>query len=119
MHEMSIAASLLEIAEAEAKRQQCNRLLKIRVEYGAIAGIMPEALQMCFKALIQDTPHKMAVLELVCLPLRLRCPFCGAVFGGEGQESLWTPCPQCGEEFGHIVEQGKELLLARLEADRI
>ena len=55
-------------------------------------------------------------LVLVCLPLRLRCPFCGEVFGGEGQDALWQPCPGCGEQFGHVVEQGKELILSRLEA---
>lgn len=114
MHEMSIATSLLEIAETEAKAQGCSRLLKLEVRYGQISGIMPDALQLAFTALTSGSPHEGAILELVRVPLRLKCLFCGTVFsGGEGQ---FTPCPKCGEEFGHNVEQGKELLLASLEA---
>lgn len=116
MHEMSIAASLLEMASEEAAKQNCSQILRVRVEYGAISGIMPEALELSFQALTKGTPHEKAELELVRLPLRLRCPFCGARFGGEDQYALMDPCPQCGESFGHIVEQGRELLLARLEA---
>lgn len=116
MHEMSIAMSLLELAKAEAEKQRRKRIISLRVEYGAISGIMPDALDFCFKALVAGTIHENANLELVCLPLRLKCPLCGHVFGGEGKEALWEPCPKCGEFFGHIVEQGKELILARLEA---
>lgn len=113
---MSVAASLVEMAIEEASRNHCGRLTMVQAHYGAISGIMPEALSLCFEALVRGTPHEKARLELVELPLKLRCPFCGSVFGGEGKEAIWAPCPQCGESFGHIVEQGRELLLARIEA---
>ncbi|MBD5416605.1 MAG: hydrogenase maturation nickel metallochaperone HypA [Desulfovibrio sp.] len=116
MHEMSVAMSLLTLAEETAAGQGCTRLMRVRVEYGALAGIMPEALELCFEALTRGTAHEGAALELVCLPLRLRCVFCGTVFGGEGQEARFTPCPGCGEVAGHVVEQGKELLLREVEA---
>ncbi len=117
MHEMSIAASLLEMAETEAAKANCRHLVKVTVHYGQISGIMPEALQFAFAALTAGTPHANCRLELVMLPLRLRCPFCGTRFGGENQADVFQPCPQCGEAFGHIVEQGKELLLARVTAE--
>ncbi|MDR2055056.1 MAG: hydrogenase maturation nickel metallochaperone HypA [Desulfovibrio sp.] len=116
MHEMALARSLLSMAEEEIARRDCTRLLAARVEYGALAGLMPEALHCCFEAIIRGTAHEQARLELVCLPVRLRCPFCGAIFGGDSQDALATPCPGCGELFGHIVEQGKEMILSRLEA---
>ncbi len=116
MHEMAVAQSLMAVALQEAARQNCGRILALRVDYGAIAGIMPEALEFCFQSLVAGTPHEGAVLELRRLPLKLRCAMCNARFGGEEQDALWQPCPQCGEEVGHIVEQGRELLLARLEA---
>lgn len=118
MHEMSIAQSLLELAEAEARANGCARLISIRVEYGAISGVMPEALRLCFQALVAETRHAGASLELQEIPLKLQCPFCGAVFGGAGQDSLWEPCPGCGESFGHTVIQGRELLLSRIEAEK-
>lgn len=116
MHEMSVAMSLLELAEGVAKSQGCSRLERVCVEYGALAGIMPEALELCFEALTRDTAHAGTRLEMVCLPLRLRCLFCGTVFGGEGQEARFEPCPACGEDAAHSVEQGKELRLREVEA---
>lgn len=113
---MSIAMNLLEMAESEIREKGCDRIERVKVLCGAISGVMSEALTLCFEALIESTPHKGASLEIEIVPLRLRCPFCQAVFSGEGQEALWRPCPSCGEEFGHIVESGKELLLARVEA---
>lgn len=113
---MAVAENILALAQEAMERQQCSRLDMVRVEYGALAGIVPESLHFSFEALIRDTPHEGARLELVCIPLRLRCAFCGTSFGGEGQEALWQPCPSCGEEFGHTVEQGKELILSRIQA---
>ena len=79
------------MAEEEIARQNCTRLEMVRVEYGALSGVVPESLQFGFETLIKG-------------------------FGGEGQDALWQPCPGCGEQFGHVVEQGKELILSRLEA---
>ncbi|MDR1856673.1 MAG: hydrogenase maturation nickel metallochaperone HypA [Desulfovibrio sp.] len=116
MHEMSIVESLLAMVQAEMDSRGCGRLESVHVVYGAMAGIVPESLQMCFEIMTKDTPNEGARLELTCLPVRLRCGGCGTVFGGEGREALWQPCPVCGETFGHAVEQGRELYLKRLEA---
>lgn len=116
MHEMAVAESLLELAQDVAQSQGCARLERVCVEYGALAGVMPEALELCFEALTQGTPHQGARLELICLPLKLRCLFCGTVFGGQGQEERFAPCPGCGEAVAHAVEQGKELRLREVEA---
>lgn len=115
MHEMAIVSSLLQMAEAEAARANCRRILRVRVIYGALTGIMPEALALCFEAQIRGTIHEGAKLELEFVPARFRCPFCGARFAGN-DGSVPPPCPKCGEEFGHIVERGRELLLGQLEA---
>lgn len=113
---MSIAQSILDIALEEIARQGCDRLDLIRVECGALAGVVPESLHFCFEALVRGGPHEAARLELVTIPLVLRCSACGETFGGEGQEALWLPCPACGAVSGHSVEQGKELQISHLEA---
>lgn len=116
MHEMSIAQSLLDLALSEARARGCQRLAAVTVAYGQIAGVMPEALDMAFQVLIADTPHKGARLILEELPLRLRCPFCKHRFEPGADSGIFQPCPSCGEDFGHIVEQGRELLLMSVEA---
>ncbi|MDY4672075.1 MULTISPECIES: hydrogenase maturation nickel metallochaperone HypA [Desulfovibrio] len=113
---MSIAQSILDIALEEIAKQGCDRLDLIRVECGALAGVVPDSLQFCFEALVQGGPHAAARLELVTIPLLLCCSTCGQTFGGEGQEALWQPCPACGALAGHTVVQGKELQISHLEA---
>lgn len=116
MHEMSIAASMLRMAEEEAAKAGCSRIDAVVVKYGQLSGIMPEALELAFAALIKETPHAGARLALELVPLRARCVFCGCVFGGDFQGVADIVCPKCGEIFGHAIEQGKELILARIEA---
>lgn len=115
MHEMAIAQNLLNIAEEEAAKRNCRRVTRARVECGPLAGVMPEALELCFAALIKETPHEGAALEIIVLPLKMRCAACGADFIGENPR--YSPCPHCGETFGHAVYGGDELILARLEAE--
>lgn len=116
MHEMSIAMSLLELAEAEARKNGCNRILRIKVECGELSGIMSASLLFCFDTLVENTPHKGAVLELVTVPLQLRCPSCGSLFNGASPGITLQCCPVCGEITGLDIEKGRELLLLQLEA---
>ncbi len=117
MHEMSLAQNLWEIALEEAALAGCNKILAITVQYGQISGVMPEALDMAFQAIIHDTDHSGARLILEMIPLRLKCAFCGGSFAGTEQNDIFAPCPHCGEALSHIVETGKELILARIEAE--
>lgn len=117
MHEMAIAQNILDIVREEMAARRCTRLSRIALECGALSGVEPESLRLGLEALLAGGPWADARLELHIIPLRLRCFGCGTVFGGEsGQDALWQPCPGCGEQFGHTVEQGKELRISHLEA---
>ena len=63
MHEMSIAQSILDIALEEIAKQGCARLDLIRVECGALAGVVPDSLQFCFEALVQGKELQISHLE--------------------------------------------------------
>lgn len=120
MHEMSLAMSILEMAEAEAAASSCKRILAVTVICGQISGVMPDALEMAFAALAAAGGHAGARMHIEPKPLLLRCPDCGASFGGDetdGRVALLQPCPACGCDFGHEVLQGRELVLARVEAE--
>lgn len=117
MHEMSIAQNILEIAQKEAAEKGCNHILRIRVEYGPLSGLMPEALAFCMEALCRGTPNEGLHLELVKIPFTMRCLICNTVFTGHSRESMWEPCPACGEVIGHQIENGHSIILTQLEAD--
>ncbi len=124
MHEMAIAQSLLALAEEEATRRSLSRLEHIHVQWGALCGVAPDALEFCFTALTATGPHAACKLSLERQPLRLRC-VCGQLFeagevhdlaGIAAQGLFLSPCPACGEEFGHEVLSGRELILKAIEA---
>ena len=63
MHEMSLVTSLLSIIREEMERHALHRLLQVRVRYGALANIVPEALSVAFEALTAGTDWEGAVLQ--------------------------------------------------------
>lgn len=117
MHELALAEGMLDIARDELARHGCSRLKLLRVEVGAISGVVVDSLVFGFESLIRGTAHEGAVLDIIRVPLRLRCGMCGEQFEGETFAGEITPCPKCGEVFGHAVLTGKELRVVWLEGD--
>ncbi|NJB66556.1 hydrogenase nickel incorporation protein HypA/HybF [Desulfobaculum xiamenense] len=117
MHEMSIAQSLIGIIQEEMKKHELTKLRTVRVKYGKLAAIVPDSLQFAFEACVIGTPLEGATLEMELLPLKLKCGECGTLFSPEDPNTLFVPCPKCGEGLGHEVLQGKELYLDNMEAE--
>ena len=99
MHEMSVVTSLLSIVREEMEKHDVHRLLLVRVRYGALSNIVPEALSFAFEALTAGTDFEGAVLETEEVPITLK------------------PCPACGEQYGHSMETGRELYVQHIEAE--
>lgn len=117
MHEMSVATSLLAIVREELAKHDVEKLLLVRVRYGVLANLVPEALEFAFEALTAGTDFEGARIELAQVPVRLACGGCGKEFEPEGREQLFAPCPACGEEIGHNVLSGRELYVEHIEAE--
>ncbi len=117
MHEMSIVSSLLDIVQDEMHKHNVNRLLLVRVQYGALANIVPEALSFAFETLTMGTPFEGAVLEMEEIPLTLRCYACGTIFTPHPEEHFFASCPTCGAQAGHTVQTGRELFVQHIEAE--
>ncbi|GAB7080744.1 hydrogenase maturation nickel metallochaperone HypA [Megalodesulfovibrio paquesii] len=119
MHEMSIAQSLLALVEQELEKRPGSRCTVIRVTHGALANLVPEAFELAVEALTIGGPMQGVRLELKMLPLRMKCRACGHEFEPEQRRMgpPLYPCPQCDEEVGHELTQGKELYLESLELE--
>ena len=116
MHELSLATELMSIIRDELAKHGAARLLSVRVRYGALSNVVPEALEMAFESLTINTDYAGAALEMVEDPLVLVCGGCGIDFTSDAP----TPhamCPHCGHNFFHTVKSGKELYLDHLEAE--
>ena len=117
MHEMAIAQNILGIIQEEMQKNNLTRLTLVKIRHGSLNAIVPEALQLSFEALIQETPLHGARLEAEEIPLLVRCQACTQEFSPEGGSLLYMPCPFCGEEFGHEIIAGKEIYIDHLEAE--
>ncbi|MDR2076246.1 MAG: hydrogenase maturation nickel metallochaperone HypA [Desulfovibrio sp.] len=113
---MSLVASLLDIARQEMRSRSAAKILRLRVRYGALANIVPDAFLLAFEIMTRDQDLAGARLDLVEEPLLLACGGCGREFSPAPlPTALFASCPLCGEEIGHRILAGKGLFLDRLE----
>ena len=107
MHELSIANA---IVEACAERASGSRVIRVRLEIGALAAVMEDAVRFCFDECAKDTVVEGARLEVVEIAGRAECGACGA---GVAMASLIGSCT-CGSIDLRIVA-GQELRVKDME----
>lgn len=112
MHEMSIAASMLEAVQAESARRGAH-VLALGVKIGELAGVDAESLRFCFEVLVQDTELAPLSLDIQHLPWRNRCRRCGKDFSVQDYR---TECPGCGSAETEVAG-GNELEFAYMEIE--
>jgi hydrogenase nickel incorporation protein HypA/HybF len=114
MHELSLAYSLIELAEDQLRAlpQPVPRVERVGVRLGAFSGVAEEALQFCFDAASRGTLLEGAVLEVEQLPLRAFCPICQTEQTLPSIQSL--RCPVCFS-LTTVLTGGRELQLSYLE----
>jgi hydrogenase nickel incorporation protein HypA/HybF len=111
MHELSIALSLVELADGAARRAGAARVIAVQLRLGAMAGVVREALEFSFPLAAAGTALEGARLEIEELPLVIACAPCGQELRPATPGSF--RCPRCGTPSAAIV-QGRELELVSL-----
>jgi hydrogenase nickel insertion protein HypA len=92
MHELSITRSLLDQALAEAEKHGAKRIGRIRLLLGESGGVVPDCVQFYFDEMKKGTAAAEAELEFKRVPLRVRCPKCGAEWGtGQDRKTGTVP----------------------------
>ena len=77
MHELSVALSLVEAAERAAARARAERVNYVRVEIGALSGVVPEALRFGYDVAIRGTLLEGSELRIEETPIVVYCDACG------------------------------------------
>jgi hydrogenase nickel incorporation protein HypA/HybF len=113
MHELAIAESLLQIVLEEGRRHNLEKVNVIRLQIGALANVIPEALSFSFEMVRANTIASEATLEIETLPIVARCSACGERF--EVKDNVFL-CTQCGEPVLELVS-GRELSLVNLDGE--
>jgi len=114
MHEATVAAHLIELAELEAARNAGGgRVVRLVVEMGRLSCLNEEAFRFAFSVLSKGTAAEGAELVVEHVPAYLRCLDCGAETEAE---DLFAPCPACGGE-AVTVERGAGMVLRSLTVE--
>lgn len=110
MHELSIAAAIVEIAEREARGR---RVVAVEVQVGDLRQVVPEPLRFAFATLIGGTALDGARLRIQRVAAAGRCRRCGS----EAEiESFPLLCAGCGSAEIDVVA-GEELQVRALELE--
>jgi hydrogenase nickel incorporation protein HypA/HybF len=112
MHELSIAESVVRIAEENAHGR---RVRKVELKVGHLRQVVPSALEFAFELVAQGTPVEGAELVIEPVPAVGRCRSCG---DETALESFPWCCASCGSLDLEVL-RGEELLVDALELEEM
>ncbi|MBB5342401.1 hydrogenase maturation nickel metallochaperone HypA/HybF [Tunturibacter empetritectus] len=111
MHELSIAMSIVDMAQEEAERRNV-RVEAVHLELGALSGVVKEALLFSFEIACDGTPLQGSRLVVKDVPIEVYCPVCNMPKILASMQ--WFCCPDCGAQTSEVIH-GKELVITALE----
>ena len=82
MHELALMAELQDLAEEQALHQGAQRIHRLRLRVGELAGVDGEALRQAFAVLVSGCGAlwRSATLDLETVPARCFCSDCDQAF---------------------------------------
>ncbi|MCW5970155.1 MAG: hydrogenase maturation nickel metallochaperone HypA [Blastocatellales bacterium] len=114
MHELSVAATMVDLAAEEAARLGAVRIHALHLRLGRLSGIVKEALIFSWDAACQGTALEGANLVIEDIPAAIYCGGCETE--RELQSIQHFVCAVCGASSVEIV-RGGELEIAALEIE--
>ncbi len=112
MHELSIALSIVELAEEESARRGDAHINAVHLKLGALAGVVKDALCSAWELACESTGLTGTRLVVEEVPIMVYCPACLAPRPLPSMQ--WFACPECGTPVTQVL-QGRELEVVALE----
>lgn len=113
MHEMSLAAEILDTVIEQAEAHSAHKILRVAIKVGEYSAIDPAALTFGFEALSKDTMAEGAALLVDVIPPMVKCHDCGADFAFHGMQMI---CPQCGSTNNEMASVD-EIVIDQVEVE--
>jgi hydrogenase nickel incorporation protein HypA/HybF len=111
MHELSIAISIVEVAEEEAERVG-GRVEAIHLKLGALSGVVKDALCASFEMACEGTSLAGTRLVVEEIPVQVFCSVCREPRTLSNMQHFC--CPECATPTSEIVH-GIEIEVVALE----
>ena len=112
MHELSIAMSIVDMAQEEPEPAQRQQVHAVHLEARPLAGVVKEALLSSYEMACEATPLEGSQLVIEEIPVEVFCPKCQAPRLVASIQ--WFCCPECGTPTTNVL-RGKELEVVALE----
>lgn len=116
MHELSIAVSIVEMAEEESERQGGAKINAVHLKLGPLSGVVKTALESAFGLACEGTILERAILVVEEVPIIGYCPKCLAERPMKSMQ--WFVCPECESPISEVIH-GRELEVVALEIEEV
>ncbi len=111
MHEIKFAENIVKVLEPQVSDPEVGKIRKIYLEVGKLHYIVPEILETGYASVPKDEKLEGAELDVVVLPIKVRCKSCGTE---KEVEEIDLICPDCPDSDMEILS-GKEFIVSRIE----
>ncbi len=112
MHELSIAMSIVELAEEQIGPSSGMRVNAVHLKLGALAGVVKDALLSSYELACEGTGLQGSHLIIEEVPVEVYCQQC------QSPRTLpsiqWFACPACQSPVSEVI-RGRELLVVAME----
>jgi len=112
MHELSIAMSIVEMAEEEAAQRGAPQVNAIHLKLGKLAGVVKGALLSAYELACEGTSLAGSRLVIEEVPIVVYCSTCLAPRTLPSMQCF--ACPECNNPVSEVL-QGRELQVVALE----
>jgi len=112
MHELSIAMSILDIAQEEADRHGNAHVEAIHLRLGPLSGVVKEALLSAFELAAEESGFPDCPLLIEDVPISVFCATCNGERPVRSMQCF--QCVECGMPASNVVH-GRELQVCALE----
>ena len=112
MHELSIAMSIVEMAQEEMELRGNVQVEAVHLRLGLLSGVVKEALLSSYEMACAATPLEGSHLLIEEIPVEVFCPNCDQPRQVSSIQLFC--CPECGTATSKII-RGKELEVFALE----
>ncbi|MFZ3329102.1 MAG: hydrogenase maturation nickel metallochaperone HypA [Candidatus Acidiferrales bacterium] len=112
MHELSIAMSIVDMAQEELEQHKGKQVHAVHLKLGRLTGVVKEALLSSYEMACEATPLEGSQLLIEEIPVEVFCPKCQVPRLVDSIQ--WFCCPECGTPTTNIL-RGKELEVVALE----
>jgi hydrogenase nickel incorporation protein HypA/HybF len=114
MHELSVALSIIESVEEQARVWNGSRVLAVHVRIGPLSGVVPDALMFAYGLACEGTSLQGSRLAVEERPVVIECPRCAAETVSASAQDM--TCSVCGSAPARVVS-GDELDLVAVEVE--